>query len=275
MKKLLHPKNLPISVTIMGMVGFVLNLWTLSGGVDDEQLYTFVKFPWILLGILTVAVPVFIVLLTRPLGEPLKYSMNFPASVVSGVGTALGALVIVFGGVDSFATSPDVLGLITGVLGILGGILLFAVAYARWKGVRANFLYHGIVCLFLALRTFNHCKNWSNQPQFYPFLFTFLFQICATLAVYQLCAFDVELGDRRKSLFWSLMTVYLCLVALPSTQDVLFCGGVAIWMLTNLCSLRPVRKRRPAPVKDEENVEVPLIGTDVTMEEIKSWVDEE
>lgn len=275
MKKLLHPKNLPMNVTCVGLVGFLLHLWALGSGPDTEGLYALAAFPWILLLIVTVAVPFAIIYLTRPLGEPLKYTLNFPASVVSAVGTLLGALAIALAGIRSFSETPDALGVVTGVLGIAGGVCLLFVAYARLRGGKVNFLYHLIACIFLALRTFNQCKLWSNQPQITPFLFYFMAQICAMLAVYQLCAFDVDLGKRRTSLFWSLMTVYLCLVALPATKDVLFCGCIAIWMLTNLCSLRPVKKRRPAPQEPEQTVQAPQISTDVSVEEMLSWVEED
>lgn len=276
MKKLLNPKNLPLIVTFAGLIGFVIRMLSMGKGVDEAGLYPPATAAWIALWVLTTAVAVLIIFMTKPLSENVKYNQNFPASPVSAVGTLLGAVAICLAGWNSFTDSLDALGLLTGILGMGGGILLVMAAYARLKGMKVNFLYHIVSCLFLALRTFILSKEWSNVPQIGPFLFTFLFHVCAMLAIYQLCAFDVDLGKRRASLFWSLMTAYLCLVALPSSEDVLFCGCIAIWMLTNLCSLRPVKKRKPAAPRDSEpTAQAQMSSSDVSIDEIKSWLEED
>lgn len=275
MIKLLNPKNLPISVTAFGLLGFLLRLWTLSGGTDKENLHIPVPAAWIALWIVTALVPLLIIYITKPLADPVKYNLNFPASPVSAVGTLCGALAVSLAGVRSFSNSTDVLMLITGLLGMASGVVLLMAGYARLKGMRVNFLYHGIPCLFMALHIFNQCKQWSNVPHSSPFLFGFLCQICAMLAVYQLCAFDVDMGKRRASLFWSLMSVYFCLVALPTADNLIFCGCIAVWMLTNLCSLRPAKKRKPAAQEAPKPVQAHMSGSDVSIDEIKSWLDEE
>ena len=274
MKKYLNPKILPIVVTVLGMVGFLLRLWTMQGGPDPEQgLYPVATLAWTLLWIVTAITGAAIIFLTRPLGEPVKYNQNFPGSLLAAVGSLVAAVIMVLGGVQSF-NGQDTVSFITGLLGLIGGLGMGLVAYTRMKGTKPNFFAHGVVCLYLALRTFNECKLWSNEPQLGLFIFTFLSQICAMLAAYQLCAFDVDLGKRRASLFWSLMAVYLCLVALPSTEDLPFTCGLAVWLLTNLCSLQPVKKRR-APKRVEPEVQATLDGSDVSMDELKSWLEEE
>lgn len=275
MKKYLNPKYLPIAVTVAGVVGFLLRMWTQSGGVNSEGLYAPAPLAWALLWVLTAAVFGLIILLTRPLSEPVKYEMNFPASPAAAAGTALGALAILVSGIQSMFGSQELLSFVSGLLGIVGGILLLFVANARLRGTKANFLHHGVVCLFFALRVFNQCRGWGNEPQLSLFLFDLLFQLCAMLAVYHLCAFDVDLGNRRVSLFWSLMSVYLCLVALASTGDMLLYGGVAIWLLTNLCSLRPVKKRRPTSAKTPDPVQAQISGSDMSIEEIKNWLEDQ
>ena len=274
MKKFLHPKFLPVLIAVAGMLGFLLRLWTLGSGPDKEMLYAPAPLAWTLLLILVAAVPVLIVLATRPLKQPLKYTQNFPASLISAVGCLLGALAMAMSGLQLFSGSPDIIQFLAAVAGVGSGLTLVAVALARLKGKQPNFLYHAVVCIFLALRIFHQCRSWSNQPQIGNFLFAFLSQICAMLATYQLCAFDVDMGDRRKSLFWSLSAAFLCLVELPSAENLLFTGCIAVWLLTNLCSLRPVKKRKPVPVEPEETVQVQVDG-DVSIDELKSWLEEE
>lgn len=274
--KFLNPKNLPLMITFAGLIGFIIRILSLWGGADEAGLYPPAPVAWIALWVLTAVVALLIIFTTKPLSEPVKYNQNFPASPVSAVGTLLGAVAVALAGWSSFAGSADALALLTGILGMVGGVLLVMAAYCRLKGIKVNFLYHIIPCLFLALHTFNQCKNWSNVPQIGPFLFTCLFQLCAMLAIYQLCAFDVELGKRRASLFWSLMATYFCLLALPSSEDVLFCGCIAIWMLTNLCSLRPAKKRKAnVPQEPANPVQAQMSSSDVSMDEINSWLEDE
>lgn len=280
MNKLLHPKHLPIIVTVAGLIGFALRIWSLGSGPDAEGLYAPAPVAWALLWIVTIAVPVAIIVLTRPLKEPGKYADNFPPSIISAVGSLAAALGILTTALPLFidagsVSNSNTLTFVTGLIGILSGILMAMVGYARLKGSKPNFLCHASVSLYLALRIFDQCKTWSNEPQISVFLFPFLAQIFIMLAAYQLCAFDVDLGKRPTSLLWSLSGVYLCLVALPSGEDTLFLGCMAIWLLTNTCSLRPIKKRRPAPQTPTEPVQAQMSSKDVSIEEIRSWLDEE
>ena len=262
-------------ITAAALLGFLLRLWTMAGGVDAEGLYASSVFAWILLWIVTLAVPVLIIVMVRPLTVPVKYNMNFPKSIVSAVGCLMAALGFVLAGVDSFSGAHDIPSFLTGVLGLGSGVSMLLVAYARFRGEKPNFLFHCCACLFMALRTFDLCRSWGNQPQIHLFLFALLAQISVMLAAYQLCCFDAEMGNRRVSLFWSLLSVYLCMLALPSAKDILFYGCIAIWLLTNLCSLKPAKKRKPVAQEPENPVQAQIPGSDVSMDEIMTWLEEE
>lgn len=274
MKKYLQPKFLPVIITITGLLGFLLRLWSIGKGPDAAGLYAPALVPWILLWIVTAAVPVVIILMTRPLSQPVKYTQNFPASIVPAIGSLIASVGIAISGAKLITGDSGAFVFIVGILGLTAAVMMVLVAYARLKGRKPNFFCHAIVCLYFALQTFDQCRTWSNYPQIGVFLFAFLAQICMMLATYQLCAFDVDLGKRRVSLFWSLSGVYCCLVALPSSENILFYGAIAIWLLTNLCSLTPAKKRKP--VQEPENpVQAHLSGSDVSMDEIMSWLEEE
>jgi hypothetical protein len=278
LNKLLHPKNLPIAVTLAGLISFALRIWSMGSGTDAEGLYAPAPLPWALLWIITIAVPVLIIIMARPLNVPGKFADNFRPSIVSAIGSLAAALGLLVTALDLFkgnAYAIDTLTMLTGVIGILSGVLMIIVAYARLKGQKPNFLCHISVSLYLALRIFSQCKIWSNEPQIGIYLFPFLAQIFIMLAAYQLSAFDVELGKRPSSLLWSLSAVYLCLAALPSNQDVLFLGCMAIWLLTNLCSLTPIKKPRSNSKDKPDTAQAQLGSTDVSIDEIKTWLDED
>lgn len=275
MKKTVYSNYLPIVASLMGVVGFLLRLWTLGKGPDAEGLYEPNNVAWALLWIVTAALPVAVILMTRPLGEPGKYTDNFPASPFSAVGCLFGMVGVLSVGIRKLSNDETLITFLAGVLGVVAAVMLAVVAFCRLRGTRPSFFCHVAVCLFFAMEVFDQCRAWSNQPQLSVFVFPFLALICIMLAVYQLCAFDVELGNRRQSLLWSLSAVYLCLVALPGGENVVFFGCMAVWLLTNICSLRPVKKRAAPAPETGVPVQAQLSSNDVSIDEINSWLEDE
>lgn len=293
MKKYLHPKFLPILVPIAGLLGLVLRLWTMGSGPDPEGLYEPQPLAWILLWIVTVLTLAAIVLLSARLKNPGKYADNFPPSIPGAAGCALAALGIMVTGLKILTTAKDLLATITGIAGAVSAVGLILVAFNRYQGKKPSFVLHTIPCLFFALRIFELAKSWSNIPQTSIFLFPFLASICVMLAAYHRTCFDVNLGQRRTYLFWSLSGVYFSLLALPSGEDTLFYVGMAAWLLTNLCSLRPLKARKPqsapeaeaeAPAAEEPAVEAPAaeppaaahpLQEDMSYDDLLKWLDKE
>ena len=276
MKKPVYAKYLPLIVTFAGLAGFLLRLWTIGKGPDSEGLYAPAPVPWVLLWILTAAVPIATVILCRPLKESGKYSDNFPASPISAIGCLLAALAITVTSLGRLMNDRDLIVFITGVAGIVAGVLMGVLAFNRLKGRRPNFFCHASVCLYFALEIFDQCRQWSNESQIGVFVFPFLAQTCIMLAAYQLCAFDVDLGRRQPSLLWSLCSVYLCMVSLAGSNRLLYYGCMAVWLLTNLCSMRPVKKRRTTPAAEQTpSVQAQLSSNDVSIDELNRWMEEE
>lgn len=282
MKKYLHPKYLPILIPVASLLGFVLRLWTMGSGPDQEGLYEPQPFAWALLWIVTGLTLAAIVLLSARLKNPGRYADNFPPSIVGAAGNAFAALVIMMAGLGILTTAKDWLSSLTGILGVISAVGLVMAAFARYKGEKSSFLLHAIPCLFFALRIFERCKAWSNIPQITFFLFPFAASVCAMLASYQLACFDVNLGKRRSSLFWSLSTVYFCMLSLPNWEEPLFYIGIAVWLLTNLCSVRPMKARKPpqaepAPEAVQETTPAaePAAQEELSLDELKDWLDQE
>ena len=242
MKKFLRPKYLPWLTLALAAVAALLRLWTLGSGPDESNLYEPQPLAWALLWIVTAAAAGLNILLTAGLKVPGTHRQNFPASIPGSVGVLLAALAVMLSGV-SMLSGGDFLYLLTGLLGIASAMSLVAVAFARFKGQRPNFLLHAAVCLFFALRIFVKCRVWSNEPQIGVFILPFLASVCVMLAAYQQASFDVELGKRRHSLFWSLMGTFFCVAALPASGEPLFYILIAAWLMTNLCSLRRIKPK--------------------------------
>lgn len=291
MKKYLHPKFLPILVPAAGLLGLLLRLWTMGGGPDQEGLYAPQPVAWTLLWIVTILTLSAVVLMSAKLKNPGRYSDNFPASPIGAAGHVLAALGIMMSSLSILMSASELLASMTGLLGVGSAVCLMVLAFARYQGRKTSFLLHAVPCLFFALRIFLLCRTWSNESQIGAFLFQFLSSICVMLASYQLACFDVNLGKRKTSLFWSLSGVYFCLLALPGSGEPVFYIGMMAWLLTNLCSLRPLKARKPQSVPEtapeppaEPEVPVqeipspdaePHLREDMSLDELKAWLDHE
>lgn len=286
MKKYFHPKFLPILIPVAGLLGLLLRLLTMGKGPDSEGLYAPQPVAWTMLWIVTILTLTAVVVMSARLKVPGKYSDNFPASLPGAIGTGLAALGIILSK-QVFPMGSDLLSTLTSILGIVSFAALALAALNRYQGKKPPFFVHAVPCLFFALRIFLLCRIWSNESQIGVFLFPFLASICIMLASYQLACFDVNLGKRRVSLFWSLSGVYFSLLALPGGEEPIFYATMALWLLTNLCSLRPMKPRKPQPdpeVPSEPATSAPeepapasetTLREDMSLDELKSWLNQE
>ena len=122
----------------------------------------------------------------------------------------------------------------------------------RWKGKQPFFLLHGIVCLYLTLYSISHYQTWSSQPQMQDWFFSMAGIVCLVLFSYYQTAFPVGLGKRRLQLLVGLLGGFFCIGAIAGSEDFLLYLGGALWMLTNLCSLTPVSRRRKNPITEKD-----------------------
>ena len=144
---------------------------------------------------------------------------------------------------------------LVGGFGIAAGVCLVLCALSRLRGTRPFFLLHTLICLYLAMRLFNRCQLWSNETQIGTVIFPFLASATLMLCAYHRAAFDVKLGNRRRSLLWGLLSVYFCVIAMLSMEQPLFYGMCALWMISDLCCLRPLKPKAENPPQEEAPAE--------------------
>lgn len=252
MRRILRPKYLPLVAVIAGTLATAMRIWTIGDGPDANMLYARQPVAWNLLWALTVLVFVFSLLCLRRLKTPGQYGDNFPASPISAAGSGLAAVGIASTVPALLQVKGNAFSTVTGLLGVVAAAAMAYVAYCRFKGIKPNFLAHFSMCIFMILRIFSACRIWSNKPQLGVFVFPFLSMVCVMLAAFQLACFDADMGKRRSCLLWSLMGVYLSLAALPGSGDMIFFGGMALWLVTNLPSLRSLKTPPVAEKPTEE-----------------------
>ncbi len=273
MKKYLRPKYLPLYALIFGAVGFALRLWTLGGGPNSLGLYEPQPFAWTLLLVVSALCAVLIVLISHPLKKPGQYHDHFSASLPGAVGNGVAAAGMILTGFRASGNPSTVFSLIMSLLAVAAALGLCLAAVARYRGNRQPFWAYLLATLFLGLRLFDRCRGWSEVSQTGVYLFPFLASACLVLAFYHVTAFQVDLGSRRLSLFFSLFGIYLCMVSLANSDEFLFYLCMAVFLLTNLCSLRPPKKAHHAPVQPEQP-ETPAATdpTEMSYEELLDWL---
>ncbi len=255
---------------ILGAIAMVLRMLMLVSGTDDRGLYPHHHPAWILLCILSVAVTLFFFLLSRKTDARRPYRANFPASPTGAFGHLAAALAM---GITSILEISENLGLLMCILGLGSSLALALGGWLRLRGRKPDFYVHMLPCFYLAVRIFSLGRVLGAEPEASRYLFRFLAVLACMVAAYQLWGFDVGLGNRNKSIFWSLTASFLCLAAVPGSPDGLLHVGLAVWLLTNLCDLAPRRKRRarkPAPLPQP----IPPAPSDMDIDQLIAWVRE-
>ena len=259
MKRFFTARNLPLMVLFACVPGLLLRIWTLGPGPDAGNLFEPRPLAWTLLCLLTLGLAVLILFLSKDLKHQGSYEQNYPKSVLSGLCGIPAAVIFMVTGYGQLRShiglmdpTTNVMDTVAGIAGIVAGVCLVLCALSRLRGKQPFFLLHGIVSLYLAIRLFEHCQGWQNQPQVVNALLPFAASVALMLAAWHRCSFDVELGKRPLSLLWSLMSVYLCVLAIFSFEEPLFYGLCALWMISDLCSLEPLEPAVVAEAPEQE-----------------------
>lgn len=252
MKKSIIGILLPIIVLISAIDGLCLRLLTLAGGPNATGLYPNRPIVWCLLLALSLATAAGIIAMTLRLKQSKCYRHNFTASLPGAIGFGLAALAFILSAFRLADENRDLLGVLSLVLGLGGAVCLSLGALDRYLGRTPRFYIALAPCLFLALRLFLCCHDWSTVSQTGNYLLPLAAGIFLPLAMWHHGAFSLNMGNRHCSLFFSLIALYFCIVALPGSADPLFYGCLAVFLATNLCRTVTPAAQVPLPKAAEE-----------------------
>lgn len=246
----MKPKHSPTLILILGVVGLLLQLWLLSTMDKETGLLASGHPAPVLLLLLTIGVLALLVLVCKRLGKGNpRYDRLFPPSQPGAIGALAGAVGILLGAVSALFGGGGFLGILTGVSGILAAVCLVLLSHYRLNGHRPSFLLRGLASVHLLLRLVCCYRGWSAEPQMGLYCFPLLASVFLTLAAFHRTCFDVGMGKRQQYVFFDLGAVFFCILAVPG-GDWLFYLTAGVWMFTELCTLRPVKKRAPKPRED-------------------------
>ena len=261
MKKLLRFAD--SFVLFAAIIGCALRMWFNNTALDGKGLYNMAHPAWILLCILSVGAVVFFWLLSRQAGDDNRYKVNFPRSILGGAAYILLAVVLGYTGVMDLLAAAGLLEKIAAIGSMLSAIMLAAAGIERFSGNRPAAMLHMIPTLYLGVRMFLLSRAFGAEPQTYVFLFTFLAALTLIPAFLGLWGFDVRMGNRQRSIFWSLTAAYFCLLAtfdsgISWVVHLLF----ALCLLGNTCALEHLAKPVPQEPVDEE--QAPAVMDEIT-----------
>ena len=229
--------QLPLLTLLCGGIGALLRLWQYGTGLDEDGLLLSGHPAGILALVLTAVVIGLLVWFTRNFVSQSKYSQQFPASTYGGVGTFTGAAGLLLTATVELVRQEVSFPLLTGLLGIAAAAALAFTGLCRLKGLRPNFLFHTVVCLYFVLRLISRYQTWSSDPQLHDYCFQLLATVCAMLFAYHRAALDMKTGERRRLVVLGLLGSYFCCLAVVESDAILLYLGLAAWMITNLGAL--------------------------------------
>lgn len=237
MKFDLKYNQLPLFTLLCGGIGALLRLWLYGTGLDEEGLLLAGHPAGILVLILSAIAIGLLLWFLRHFSAQGKFPRQFPPSVWGSVGAFVGAAGILITAMLGLVRRESSLSLIVGLLGIAAAAAMAFTALCRLKGLRPNFLFHTVICLFFVLRLISRYQSWSADPQIHDYCFQLLSSVCAMLFAYHRAALDLKSGNRRALVIIGLLGAYFCCLSVVASDSALFYAALGAWMATNLGAL--------------------------------------
>lgn len=245
-------KLLRYTVLTAGLLGMTLRAFLYAAAMDHKGLLAADHWAtWSILG-LTGLVLVLLLFLIRHIHGPDGYAQCYPASFLQGAGSLAAALAIAGRSLFLYPAARDALDQAAAISGFMasGGLLL--VCCCRLSGKKPIFLCHSAVSIFFALQMVSQYRVWSADPQLMDYGFYLAALICLMLSSYFLASFDADMPKFRALWFFSMMSAFFCLLALPESGDATLLMACALWTFTCIPRTAPHSRRRPAMDPSQE-----------------------
>lgn len=226
-------KVLPWLVLAAGALGFALYLW-LMGTENDKGFINKFHISAILLLILTGIVVVGLLYVAYRLTQVKQSDVHFPASYWSALGAWLAAVGVGVTSVLEVFQATDFLQLMACLCGVAAALALLFVGNCRRVGKKSNVLAYAVICGYFMLHLICMYRHWGARPQLYDYCFQLLAVVCAMLATYHRANFDVDCGKRGPYIYFSLLTLFFCVICLG---DGPLYKGIGLWTLMELYSV--------------------------------------
>ena len=245
------PNQIKLLVGSAGILGLALRAVLYANGVDQKGLLISGYWAGNAIWCLTAVVAVVLLLLCRRLNGTQDCEKAFPASALGAAGSALAGIAFLLSPVAQ--TPSQAFGTIEPVLRYASAGALIFISYCRFRSKAPQFLLHGIVCLYLALRLVCQYRLWSADPQIQNYAFYLGAHVALMLTAYQFAAFDAGFGSHQKLWGAGLAGIYLATLSLVPVKESFFLICCVLWIVTNLS--HPQTGKDAAPTENHPNQE--------------------
>jgi hypothetical protein len=229
-----------------GVAGALLHRWYLSAGPDSSGLYPAAHPGTIGYVLVILAAGVALFLMTQDCGKNGSWRPNFPGGLLPAIGQLLAAAGLLIYGIPKLELFWSV-NAVSAALAVCSALALVIVTVLQHQKQDGFGILYLLPCLFFALQLFLVGKTSSTETQLPLYLPQVLACAFSALACYEIIGFGAGIGNRRKSLFWSLSAAMLCIAAGAAHWYFLPLG---LWQLASHCTLSTPPEETPEEEPD-------------------------
>lgn len=227
----------------LGVLCLGLRIWMLNTGIDDKGLLERGNVLNIVVGTIAIGYFVFMLLLCRQLREGGSYQDHFPACKLSGGLSMAGGVVIMI----AVAMEKSGVSGVGTVLGAAAAVSMLYTGLCRIRGQQPVFLFHVAVCLFFMIVLVTRYQQWSSDPEIHEYGFQILGCVALMVCAYLRACCDNGAIQRRRLLFFGMVSCFICLICLSDPVSPLFFAGAGLWAAGSMCTMEPA-VGEPEPV---------------------------
>ena len=228
---------LPPIFLLLGLLAWQLQNWLFGSYVEDpvSGLLPSRTLPEIMLWILTICVIAAAFILPRgaKMGPGGKLT-----GALSEVFFAAGVLTLLLEPLKG----PAGLVLICKAFCVITAVCLVVTAVLRLLGKTPFFLLQVAPCVLCVLQLLEYYQSYSEVPQLMNYFFGLGAVLCLTLSAYHRMARASGLPDKQWHHSIGLLAEFFCAAAVAQGAYVSFFCAAAVWMLAEMCRLRPAEE---------------------------------
>ncbi len=216
MKNPFTTRALPWVAFGAGVVGFWLQLWLHTAGIDPSGLYLASHPAFPLMCILLAAVVGIVLSVTLPLKGTPVYKRMFPPSLIPALGCVIAAIGLLSHALATLLEDTNTLGILYALSGVLGAISLVYHGIVRSGLLRFKYNLYPFFVVHLMFHLVLQYTHWSSQPQLQNYFFQLMASVISLIAFYYRTCLATGQDVRRQYAFFHFTALFLCCVALYS-----------------------------------------------------------
>ena len=237
---------------IPALTGFVLRFFLYRTGFDEKGILSSSNPLHLICCALVPAAALWLVLQLKSMKK-----RDFRPGNAAGVCRMLGGLaaggLMAYSAVGLLLAGGNALAMVRALLAAAAALSMPLSVYAprEWKIPRLAG--RALITLYFVLDMLARYQVWSGNPQLPDYVFHVAALVCLSLCSYHRLAFCTGIGKRKAHVFFSLMAMVLCVMAMIGPESKVFYLAGALWAGAGMCTLTPPAypKKEIAEIQEE------------------------